>query len=84
MSDREPPFEYEARFLHRDNPTSVFARAERPLVDPDEAPDGASDEIEYGGWRFRIVRVVEDAEPATESALQKIGVLEVELLGQPG
>jgi len=80
---REPPFEYEARFLHADNLTSVFVRTERPLIDPDDAPAGASDEIEYGRWRFRILRLVEDAKPATESELQKIGVLEVELLAQP-
>jgi hypothetical protein len=80
---REAPYEYEARFLQGDNPTSVFVRTQRPLVDPEEAPAGASYEIEYDGWRFRILRVVEDAEPATESELQKIGELEVELLRQP-
>ena len=76
------PYEYEARFVDDERPTSVFVRTDRPLVSPGAAPADASSEIEYDGWRFLILRVVENAEPATESDIQKIGVLEVELLAR--
>lgn len=82
--EAEPEYEYEARFFENENPASVFVRTDRPLIGPDEAAAGASQEIESDGWRFRILRVVEEAQPPTASELRKIGVLEVEPLARPG
>ena len=78
----KPPYEYEARFIENENPSSVFVRTHRPLLDPEEVPGGVSHEIiiEYDDRRFRVLRVVERAEPPTASELRKIGVLEVEPL----
>ena len=49
----EPPYEYEARFIENENPSSVFVRTHRPLLDPEEVPGGVSHEIivEYDGQR---------------------------------
>ncbi len=81
--EAEPGYEYEARFFENENPASVFVRTDRPLDGPDDAEAGGTQEIEYEGWRFRILRVVEEAQPPTASELRKIGVLEVEPLARP-